>query len=103
MASSRAEPDRGVVEHGAAAGQAGVGAGQEVDADALLEGVVRPQPLDDDDALLQAVEGAGMDDDAALAIADADAAAVGEAERGERLRVEERGRAALAGDPGRDV
>src|SRR5260370_20208992 len=40
--SGRPQPDRGVVEHGAAAGEAGVGAGQQIDADPLLAGVVRP-------------------------------------------------------------
>jgi hypothetical protein len=39
---SRPEPDGGIVEHGAATRQAGIGAGQEVDPDPFLEGVVRP-------------------------------------------------------------
>src|SRR5712691_7134704 len=64
--SCRPQPDRSVVKHCAAARQAGIGAGQQIDADALLEGVVRPQPLDDDDAALEPIEGAGMDDEAAL-------------------------------------
>ena len=76
----------------------GIGAGQEVDADAFLEGGVRPHPLDDDDALLQPVKGAGMDDDAALVVADADALAVFDAEPGQRLGMNERGRPPLAGD-----
>src|SRR6185503_15053389 len=60
--SRRTQPDRSVVEHRAAAGKARIGAGQKVDADALLEGVVWPQPLDDDDARLHPVEPAGVDD-----------------------------------------
>src|SRR5204863_8470691 len=96
--SCRFEPDRGVVEHRAAAGEAGIGAGQQVDADALLEGVVRPQPLGDDDARLHALERAGMHDDAALVVADAHAVAVGHAERGDRLGMYHRGRMALASE-----
>src|SRR5229473_1218412 len=49
----------------------GFAAGQEIDADAFFESVVRPQPLDDNDAKLHPIERAGMDDDAALRIADA--------------------------------
>src|SRR5436190_22466107 len=64
--SGSSQPDRGVVEDRTAAGQAGVGAGQQIDADALLEGMVRPQPLDDHDPLLHAGKGAGMYDHAAL-------------------------------------
>ena len=96
----RAQPHRGVVEHRAAMRQAGIGAGQQVDADAFLEGRVRPDALDDDDALLQPVEGAGVDDDAALVVADADAVAIGEAEAGQRLGMDQRRRPALAGDAG---
>src|SRR5262249_52791037 len=70
------QPHRGVVEDGAAGRAAGLGAGQGVDADPLLEGVVGPDPLDDDDAALQPVEGLGVDDDAALAIAEADPVAL---------------------------
>ena len=47
------------MEDGAATGQAGIGAGQEVDADPFFESVVRPEAFDHDDAPLQAVEGAG--------------------------------------------
>ena len=94
----RAQPDRGVVEHGAAARQTGVGAGQQIDPDALLEGVVGPHPLDDNDALLQPVKGAGMDDDIALAVADAHPLAIGDAEPGQRRRMDERRRPSLAGD-----
>ena len=53
------DPDRGVVEHGAAVGVAGLGAGQRVDADAALEVLVRPDPLDDDHAALLARRAAG--------------------------------------------
>src|SRR6266851_10266422 len=76
----RTQPDRSVVEYRAAARQAGIGASQQIDADALLESAVRPQPLDDDDAKLHPVEAADMDDDAALRIADADAFALRDAE-----------------------
>src|SRR6266851_7584343 len=96
--SRRPQPDRGVVKHRAAARQSGIGAGQEIDADPLLKGVVWPQPLDDDDATLHPVERAGVDDDTALRIADADALAVGDAERGERDGMDERGRPPFAGD-----
>ena len=86
------------MEHGAAARQTGVGAGQQIDPDALLESVVGPHPLDDNDALLQPVKGAGMDDDITLAVADAHPLAVGDAEPGQRRRMDERRRPSLAGD-----
>src|SRR5712691_2092725 len=89
--SCRPQPDRSVVKHRAAAGQAGIRAGQQIDADPFLEGVVRPQPLDDDDAALHPARGASMDDDAALLIADADPVASGDAQRGERLGMDEGG------------
>ena len=65
--------------------------------------MIGPHPLDNDDAALQPVKGAGMDDDAALAVADAQPVAVGEAETGECCGVEEGSRAALAGDARRGV
>ena len=47
---SRAHPDRGVVERGAAVGRHRIGADQHVDADAVEIGVARPVAFDDDDA-----------------------------------------------------
>src|SRR3954451_18595220 len=87
----RPQPNRSIVKYGAATGQAGVGAGQEVDPDPLREGAVGPQPLDDHDPLLQAVERPRMDHDAAHGVADADAIAVADAEPGQRLRMHQSG------------
>src|SRR5262245_54435666 len=98
-----AEPHRGVVEHGAAARQTGVGAGHQIDPDPLLESMVGPQPFDNHYTLLQAVKGSRMDDDAAALVADAHALAVAEAEISQRLRMDERRRPSLAGDARRGV
>src|SRR3954447_15593811 len=65
--------------------------------------MIRPQPLDDHDALLHAVESAGVDDDASFVVADADAVAVADPERSKGLRVDERGGPSLAGDAGRRI
>ena len=86
------------MKHGAAGGEAGFGACQQVDADALDEGTVRPQPFDDNDAALHAVRRAGMDDDAALLVADTDPVAVGKAELLQRVGMDQRGRPVFARD-----
>src|ERR1051326_1951992 len=101
--SGGAQPDRGVVEHRAATGEAGIGAGQQVDADPLLERIVWPQPLGNNDTRLHAIESAGMHDDAALRVADSHTLTVDHAERGERLRMDQRGGAALAREARRGV
>src|ERR1051325_11566016 len=101
--SGGAQPDRGVVEHRAATGEAGIGAGQQVDADPLLERIVWPQPLGNDNTRLHAIESTGMHDDAALRVADAHTLTVDHAERGERLRMDQRGGAALAREARRGV
>src|SRR6516165_2012287 len=61
-ASGPLDPHGGVVEHRAAIGPAGIGRGDGVDADPGLEVAVRPDALDDHDALLLTGLGLGMDD-----------------------------------------
>ncbi len=65
------------MEHSAAVGAAGVGAGQHIDADAFLEGVVGPDSFDDDALTRLSFRHAGTNDDAALRIAETHAFAVG--------------------------
>src|SRR5262245_31986402 len=56
------DPNRGVVEHRAAVGPAGIGRRDGVDTDAGLEIAVGPYALDHDHALLLARLGLGVDD-----------------------------------------
>src|SRR6202022_3330395 len=49
------QPDRGMVKDGAAARETGIGARQHVDPDTLLEGMIGPQPFDDDHPFLHAL------------------------------------------------
>jgi len=58
------------VENRAAARQAGIGAGQQVDPDALLESMVGPQPFDDHHPHLQPVKAARVNDDTAAPVAE---------------------------------
>ena len=60
---SLAQPHRGVVEHAAARRPAGIGADQNIDAQATGKGAIRPNPLDDDDIGLQVAKHLGMDAD----------------------------------------
>ena len=64
------------MEDGATARQTGIGARQQIDPDTLLECVIGPQPLDNNNAPLQSVERARTHDDAAAPIADAHAIAI---------------------------
>src|SRR5579862_2726240 len=84
------------MKHGAALGWTGVGAGERVDADTLLEGIVGPDALDHDDARLKTLEETGMQDDAALPVAQADAFAIGDSEPGAIGGMDLEGRPALA-------
>src|SRR3546814_1284266 len=62
---------------------AGIGAGQEVDAAAFLEGAVWPDALDHHHVRLQAIEEGRADDERALPVAEPHALPVGDAERSE--------------------
>src|SRR5689334_15416108 len=74
------EPHRRVVEHGPAARQARLGAGQEVDADALLPVAVRPDALDHDRGRVLAGARLGVQQHRALLVAEPDRVAVLQAE-----------------------
>jgi hypothetical protein len=78
------------------AGGAGIGAGQRVDPDALLEGGVRPDALDDEHARAAARRTAALDHDAPCAVAEPHAVALAEPERGRVVGMDQRGRPALA-------
>src|SRR3954452_1455421 len=72
LVGRRLQPDRRVVEDGAAARQARLGAGQEVDADALLPVAVRPDALDDDRGRVLAGARPGVKQHRALLVAEPD-------------------------------
>src|SRR6516165_11241121 len=78
LPSRRAEPDRGIVEDGAATRQTGIGARQQIDPDTLLKCMIGPQPFDNDHPFLHAGKAARVDHEIALPIADAHPVAVGE-------------------------
>src|SRR6185312_7867043 len=90
----------GVVEDGAAVGASGIGAGQDVDPHPLLIGGVRPDALDDEDAALLPLAELRMQHDAALPVAEPDAVALGDTERGEVVGMDADHRPALARDAG---
>src|SRR5271167_3272407 len=72
--------------------QSGIGAGQQVDPDTLFERMVGPYALDDYDPPLQPIEGAGVNDNAAAAVADSHPVAIGDPEPGECRGMDQRGR-----------
>src|SRR3954471_16859247 len=89
------EPHRRIVENGATARQARLGAGQEVDADALVPVAVRPDALDHDRGRVLAGTRLGVEQHRALLVAEPDRVAVLETELGHGLGVEEGGRPLL--------
>src|SRR3984893_12100187 len=99
IASSRwPQPDRGIVKDGAAARQTGIGARQQIDPDTLLECLIGPQTFDDDHPFLHPRSAAGMDDEAALPIAEAHPVAIAETQLPQHLGMDKGGRPTLAGD-----
>src|SRR3546814_12412392 len=71
---------------------AGIGAGQEVDAAAFLEGAVWPDALDHHHVRLQAIEEGRADDERALPVAEPHALPVGDAEVGGGGRMDQQRR-----------